>query len=195
MSNTKYKRVRTRILLLPLLILFLAFIILKFLLPAYLVQEKDLDKDRGIIQDVFKNGYPTLNKVNRIVYKSCIDIILADKPYFIRLSDHWDDSYWPLINNPVNISKPIEERFQSRLLHGGILYNPNQISIGNQIIIPYNSNQTVIGWFILALMLAIIVCIYFTYSFIRIYKTKLYESDKIIGQESKWKLLLEWLTD
>jgi len=114
MSNTKYKRVRTRILLLPLLILFLAFIILKFLLPAYLVQEKDLDKDRGIIQDVFKNGYPTLNKVNRIVYKSCIDIILADKPYFIRLSDHWDDSYWPLINNPVNISKPIEERFQSR---------------------------------------------------------------------------------
>ena len=190
--KNKYRHVRRRILLLPFWVLFLAFILFRFLLPDYFVQEKDLDTDSGIIQDVYIHSDPTHKGKG---HNSYIDIHLADKPYFIRLSSSGDDKYWPLINNPVNISKPIEVKFQTRRLHNHILDNPNQISIDNKVIIPYNSKQTLIGWFALGEILIIITCLIVIYWSIRTYKIELYELDKKIGQKSKWELFLVWLGD
>ena len=119
----------------PLFTIFLLYILFKFLLPDYLVQQKNLETDRAIIENVFINKYSSYEKFRGKVYKSCIDITLVDKPYFIRLTDHLVDNYWPLINDPNNISKAIEVKFQNRLLHNNILNNPNQISIDNKVII------------------------------------------------------------
>lgn len=157
-----------------LLTIFFAYILFEFLLPDYFVKQKNLVTDKGIIQNVFKNKYLTWDKAKGKYYASCIDIILVDKPYFIRFSDDLVDHYWGLLNDTNNISRQVEVKFQNRLLRGNILHNPNQISIDSKVIIRYNAKQTFIGWAAVAMTFVIIICLFFIYKAYRIYKTSLF---------------------
>lgn len=190
--NDKYKGLRGALMGLTFMILFLSYILLKYLIPDYFVKENDLKTDKAIIQNVFKNKLYS-RKISRQSLSSCIDIVLVDKPYFVRLSDGLDKQYWALINDTNNISREIEVEFQNRLLHDNILYNPNQVSIDNRIIIPFNSKRKFIGWFIIIASIVDIVCIYFFCESLKKYKANLYSWDKKVGQQSKWKLFLLWL--
>ncbi len=190
---SKYKRLRTKLIGLSFIIIFLSFILLRFLIPDYFVIEDDLKTDKAIIQNVFKNSYYSYEKYRGKVYHPCIDIVLFDKPYFIRFADGLSKPYWASINNSNNISREIEVEFQSRLLHDNVLNDPNQISIDHKIIIPFNSKKKFIGWFAIIASIVNIACIYFFYLSFKAYKTNLYSYDKQVGQESKWKLFLLWL--
>ena len=71
-----------------------------------------------------------------MVYEDCLDVMLVDKPYFIRFTDVLDTKYWDIIKDKNNFSKPIQIKFQSKLLRGKILYNPNEVSIDYKVIVP-----------------------------------------------------------
>jgi hypothetical protein len=191
----KYKGLRNRLTGLTFIIVFLSFILLKYVIPDYFVRENALKTDTAIIQNVFKNKYYSYERYRGKVYHPCIDIVLFDKPYFIRLSDGLDKQYWATINDTNNISRRIEVEFQSRLLHNNVLNNPNQVSIENKIIIPFNSKMKFMGWFAIIATIFDIVCIYLFYLSLNTYKINLYPYDKKVGQESKWKLFLLWLND
>ena len=129
------------------------------------------------------------------VYKTCLDVILAGKSYFIRFTDDYDNKYWEVINEETNISKTITVKFQSRLLHDNILYNPNEVLINNKVIIPADSKKWVLGLILIVLLIGISTCIYFFTSFLKIYKESLYTEDKETKRESLWKLVMVWIDD
>lgn len=193
--NNKFYRVRTILIVVPIFTLFLAYILFKFLLPSYFITENKLITDKGIIKTITPNKYLRNDTHNGKYYENCIDISLTNKHYLIRLSDRSRDKYWDLLNNPNYISKQIEVKFQDFLLSGDILNNPNQISIDNKIIIPYYSEKKVDGWVTIIIIALIIICLLFIYSIFKKYKLNLLPYDKEIGQESKWKLLVIWLTE
>ena len=176
--------------LLPLLTLFIAFALFKFLIPDYFTELKDLHTDKGIIQDVYVNKY-----VKKRVSYHCVNIILRDKPYYIRLSDNVIENYWAAVINKNNIGKTIQLNYQRRLLHGNILHDPNQISIDNKIIVPFDSKHKSIGWSVIIFIAVIIGCVYTFYVALQTYKADFYVSDKETAQKSKWKLFSVWLTE
>lgn len=193
--HTKYYKLRKKILGLSIIILFLSFILLKFLVPDYLVKENDLKTDSGIIQYASMNKYPEHERYGGIVYKNCLDIVLVDKPYYIRFTDALDSKYWDNIKDKSNYSKTIEVKFQTRLLQKNILYNPNEVLIDNKIVIPSDSKKNFIGWSIIFLTIAIVLCGYFFSKLWKQYKEELYWEDKQISQESKWKLISVWMNE
>ena len=170
------------------------FIVLKFILPDYLVKENELITDSGIIQYTFMNKYPEHERL-RTVYKNCLDVVLVGKPYYIRFTDALDSKYWKIINDTTNYSKSIQVKFQARLLQKNILYNPNEVLIDNKIIIPSDSKKAFLGWLVIVLMAIIIFCGYLFSLLWKQYRQKLYWEDKEISQESKWKLFMVWLYD
>ena len=167
--HTKYYKLRKKIIGISIIILFLSIIILKFLLPDYLVKENELKTDTGIIQNAFMNKYLEHERYRGMVYKKCLDVILADKPYYIRFTDQLDEKYWSLIIDNQKFSKTIIIKFQARLLHDNILYNPNEVLINNQVIIPADSKKSFIGWTIFFLIIAICFCTYYLNSFLKLY--------------------------
>jgi hypothetical protein len=131
-----------------------------------------------------------------MVYKNCLDVILADKPYYIRFTDELNEGYWATILDKRNFSKKITVKFQARFLNGTILYNPNEVLIDNQIIIPANSKKSFIGWMILFFIVMIGVCVYNLRSFLGTYKAAgLYLEDSKTKKESLWKLVMIWVND
>lgn len=175
--------------------MFLFFILLKYLLPDYLVKEDELKSDSGVIQSAFMNKYLEYGRYRGMDYKRCLDVILIGKSYHIRFNDELDAKYWPIIIDSRNFSKTIKIKFQARLLHDNILYNPNEVIINDKVIIPADSKKGFIGWFILFVIIAIGSCIYFLYSFTIIYKKDLYFDDKETINDSLWKLIMVWIDD
>ena len=192
--HTKYYKTRKKLLGLAFIGLILIFILFTYILPDYLLKESELEVDTGIIRKTFMNKY--LKRVrSATVYKTCLDVILAGKSYFIRFTDDYDNKYWEVINEETNISKTITVKFQSRLLHDNILYNPNEVLINNKVIIPADSKKWVLGLILIVLLIGISTCIYFFTSFLKIYKESLYTEDKETKRESLWKLVMVWIDD
>ncbi len=163
----EYNKVRRILFVVPLSILLLLFILLKFLLPDYFGKEKDLRADSGIIENILMDKYPTHERYVGTVYKNCLDIILIDKPYIIRLSDDLNKKYWSTLNDKLNIGKRIDVGFQDHLLSNNILHNPNKISIDGKVTIPYGYEKTFVGWVIIGFSLITVVLIYFWYKYFK----------------------------
>jgi hypothetical protein len=180
-TTHNFKGLRNRLIGLSFIILFLSFILFRFIIPDYFVKENALQTDNGIIQNVFKNRYYSYERYRGKVSHPCVDITLVDKSYFIRLSDGLDKKYWAAINDTDNISRRIEVEFQSRLLHDNVLNNPNQISIDNKIIIPFDSKKSFLGWFAIIAGIVDIACIYLFYLSVKTYKANLCLHDNDIG--------------
>ena len=163
----EYNKARRILFVGPIAILFLLFILLKFLLPDYFGKEKDLKADSGIIENILMDKYPTHERYVGTVYKNCLDIALIEKTYIIRLSDDLNKKYWTAINDKLNIHKRIEVEFQDHLLNNNILNNPNKISIDGKVIIPYGYEKPFVGWAIIGFSLITIVLIYFWYKYFK----------------------------
>ncbi|MES2778030.1 MAG: hypothetical protein V4722_27890 [Bacteroidota bacterium] len=191
----KYIRIRTFLIVVPVLICLLCYALFKFLLPDYFLSENDLMVDTGTIKAAYYTTYRVYGKQRRIHDKRCVQIELVGKRYFIRLTDDLIDKFWPAIVSPENINKKIEVKYQRRLLESGRLYNPEQISIDNTIIFPFTAKRKYIGWFCIAVIVVIFIFSFLLYRIFNIYKLNLYEHDKKVGKLSKWKLFLTWLAD
>jgi hypothetical protein len=194
--HPKYYKLRKKILGISILILFILFVDLKFFLPDYLVKESDLKIDSGIIKYSFYNKYIT-RRSNHLgyMYVNCLDVVLVDKPYVVRFTSATDDKYWEIIMDSRNYSKPIQVKYQERLLHNNILWNPNEVLIDNKIIIPSDSKKSLIGLIFLFFIAGAIVCGNYLFSLWKQYKEELYSEDLIVSQESKWKLFMVWLDE
>lgn len=191
--HTKYYKLRKKILGFSVVIL-LILVFLGAFISDYLVKENDLKIDSGIIKYTLLNTYPEYERYG-IIYKNCLDIILANKPYYIRLTDELNNKHWIEINDKRNFSKTIQVKFQSRLLQENVLYNPNQLSIDNRIIIPWDSDKNFIEWTIVFAIIVLAVSVYYFSKLLNQYKEQLYFQDKQTGQESKWKLISTWIND
>lgn len=193
--HTKYYKLRKKILGIFLLILLISFPLFKFLVPDYFIKESDLKTESGIIKYSFMNKYREWERYRGYIYKNCLDVVLTDKPYYIRFTDELDEKYWAIIKDSNNYTKPIQVKFQTRLLHNGVLYNPNEVLIGNKLIIPYDSKKNFTGCAIIFFFIIIVLCIYYFLKLWKQYKKDLYQDDKQVGQESIWKLISIWLND
>ena len=191
----KYIRIRTAMLVLPIFIFFLCYILFAFLLPDFFLSKDALITDTGIIKAAYKTTYKTYDNYNGTYYPRCVDIQLVNKSYYIRLTDNLLEKYWPAIASPENINKKIEVKYQARLMDNNMLNNPEQISINNTLIFPYTAKRKFIGWFAVAVSGAILISSLLLYRVFNIYKLNLFDYDKEIGKESKWKLLKVWLAD
>ncbi len=189
----KYTRIRTSLIILPLLILLFCYLLFKVLLPEYFLSENDLMVNTGTIKASYYTTYKERGKYGRIYEKKCVQIELVDKRYFIRLTG--DLKFWPAIVTLGNINKEIEVRYKRRNVNPGILYNPKQISIDNRIILPFSESRKFYGWFCIAVIIVIIISSFLLYRVFNIYRLNLYEYDKKIGKLSKWKLFWTWIWD
>ena len=151
--------------------------------------------DTGVIQNAFMNKYLQYERYRGMVYKKCLDVVLADKPYFIRFTDDLNEKYWTTIIETSDFSKTITVKFQSRLLHDHILYNPNEVIMADKVIIPANSKKWFIGIFTILATTVIGICIYYFNSFRKVYKEGPYLEDKETRIESLWKLVMVWIDE
>ena len=126
-------------------------------------------------------------------YHPCIDIKVAGKPYRIRLTNTLFRNYWSTINKQSNIGKEIEVKFQKRLLQHDMLYNPNQITINDTLIIPYNAGKYFGIWMVIAAVGVVILCCFLFYSTLITYKDEMLQLDKQLWRENKWKFVSVWL--
>ena len=189
LMDKKHSGVKRALFLLPIFILFL-FCAFVFLIRDYLVTEKDLLTDSGIIRSSFQTTYRDWDKYKGDYDRKCVEIDLIDKPYFIRLDNK---KHWQPILDPKNRNKKIEVKYQARLMHDNVLVNPNQISIDGTIIFSFNERRTFIKWFSLAVSVAILVFGLLLIRVFKIYRQNMFDHDKHLWNTNKWKLIKTWV--
>ena len=69
-----------------------------------------------------------------------LDIFLYDKRYFVRLSTDYK-RYWQQIQNESNKNKLVQVKYVEHLLANGILHNPNEVRIGESLVIQFGAND------------------------------------------------------
>ena len=61
----------------------------------------------------------------------------------------------------------MEVKYQARLLHDNILFNPNELIIDGRVVIPYDAKKGFIGWANIIVITLIFILIYLVFSVYR----------------------------
>lgn len=192
--NTNFFRIRLTMILAPIATVFFLCLCFKFILPNYLATTKDLFTDHGIIQSIYPNE-ETKKVLLNTSHHGCLDIKLYDRKYIIRLSDKFKENKWAIIYNANNINKEIEIKKLHNFPNDGIVYNPNELSIDNKIIIHFNNDKTIILWCLIG---SLIVGLLFGFTSCLAIKT--YIEDNLSGDKADYKkglskLIRVWIND
>jgi len=148
---------------------------------------------KGIIQNVFKNKYVVHSIRFGDIWHDCLDIKLKERKFFIRLTAMDEENYWQEIADSNNINKSIELLYIPHTFQDTILFNPAQLSIGNQLIYSYKKTKALSGGVLLLMIAGVSLFIYWLFSAIKKYKQTLLEIDREIAKKSVWKLIWTWL--
>lgn|GEM_PF-4840205 len=136
-----------------------------------------------VVKDIFtpfnKLNYDssTIKKINLTYYNDRTrhipqyDIYLFDKPYFIRISNDYEQ-YWKIINNSKNINKNIQYHFLTHVLNNSVLHNPSQLSIDGKIIYAYGSDLSNQKSLVVLLVLFSLILALLTYFAVKNYLRK-----------------------
>lgn len=192
--NTNFFRIRLTMTIAPIATVFFIYCCFKLILPNYLETTKNLITERGIIQSI----YPTRETRKVLLntsYPECLDIKLYDKKYIIRLTDKFEEDKWAIINNTNNISKTIEIKSSQIFPDKGIVYNPRELTIDQEVIIHFNDDKPIIFWIFVGFLIVGLLFGFTSYLAIKTYILEFLPSDKITLRNGTWKLIKVWLND
>jgi len=193
--NTNFFRIRLTMVFAPLLTIVFLYVSFKMILPDYLATTQELISDYGIIQSVYPNVETQKQFLKSDTHQTCIDIEIKNKSYIIRLTDKLEKDKWVLINDSLNKNRTIEFKYSPRLLHDKILYNPDELSIDNKIIIHFSDSKKFIFLLFIGACLASILFGFISFLAIKTYVEEFLSIDRLTYKKGVWKLLRVWIND
>ena len=193
--NTNFFRIRLTMVFAPLLTIFFIYVSFKMILPDYLATTQELVCEYGIIQSVYPNIETHKQFLKSDTHQTCIDIELKNKSYIIRLTDKLEEDKWLVINDNLNKNKTIEFKYLPHLLHDKILYNPNELSIDNKIIIHFSDSKRFILWLLIGACLASLLFGFISFLAIKTYVVEFLTIDRVTYKKGVWKLIRVWIND
>lgn len=193
--NTNYFRVRLTMIFAPLATVVFLLSCVFFILPDYLLTVKDVESDRGVLQSATRNVYPKKRYLLPDAMRDCVDIRMQGKNYLIRLDDKAETGKWDVITDSANVGKNIEIKYPGSYFQKGIVLNPKELSIDDEVIIHFDANKNTvliafIGFSIITLLFG-----FASYLAIKTYREDLLSEDKMLYRSNKWKLIWLWLRE
>ena len=192
--SQKYFRVRLALLIATLMTLFLSFLNYG-LIKDYLTVKEGILSETFIIDSLYFNSWIEKRTLKSDISRTCFDIRIKDKPYFIRLSDNSHSDKWIEIKEKFSSGDTLDILYKKRLLQDTILYNPDELKINKNTIISFTDRKKINAYAILGITGMTLVFGFVSFIAYKTYKKELLHSDKLLYRTSKWKLIGRWFDD
>lgn len=173
--------------LLPFLGVGVIFIIILFA-SDLLIKKTDLNQLSGTIENITQYEYYDSKKIGRGP-KTYEVLEIHTQNYIVRLSDGFEKQFWNKIDNPNNISKILRIHYSPRLQTNKIIWNPEELIIGEITILSLNDQKTVLKWITIGFSIFLFLVIFIEIWLVKTYKILYLRKDQMSDSPLIWEIV------
>lgn len=189
--NPKSWRIRTTLLIAPIAILFFGYFSIYIYKDDWISQAR-LSSDTQLIERVEINTFVEKRFLKPDRTRRNLDIIVKDKPYFIRLTD--ESKTWEKIIS-YSYGDTVSILYNDRLFQDNSIRNPYELAINSdQIIRLSDTEERLFYGLIFMSTLTLTSGLIFILAY-KTYREDLLSEDKLLFKTNKWGLFEKWVLE
>ena len=185
--SPKYVKIRLTMIMLPFLGVGVIFFIILFA-SDLLIKKTDLNQLSGTIENITQYEYYDSKKIGRGP-KTYEVLEIHTQNYIVRLSDGFEKQFWNKIDNPNNISKILRIHYSPRLQTNKIIWNPEELIIGEITILSLNDQKTVLKWITIGFSIFLCLVIFIEIWLVKTYKILYLRKDQMSDSPLIWEIV------